>query len=188
MPTEVELRSQDGHEALGMLDELADLYVQVYAEPPYNSAPKFSRARFLERTREQATSTGFTLVTARRSGRLVGFSFGFSMLAGSWWAAASMPSAQVLDASKYAVIELIVDRDHRGRGTGRALLDALLAGRPEQYATLAAVIEADAYAWYLRSGWRKIAEFRAEPPYSDALILRLPREGNRNLHAAAHSG
>ncbi|XVQ10304.1 N-acetyltransferase family protein [Spirillospora sp. CA-255316] len=173
---DVELRFQDGHRALDILEELADLYERVYAEPPYNSAPKFSRSRFLARTREQAMSTGFTLVTARRSGRLVGFAFGFSMLAGSWWAAASMPPAEVLDASKYAVIELVVDREYRGRGTGRALLEALLAGRPEPYATLAAVIEADAYDWYLHHGWQKVAEFRAEPPYSDALILRLPQQ------------
>ncbi|PKK15561.1 hypothetical protein [Thermomonospora sp. CIF 1] len=79
----------DGFEAIELLEECADLYVQVYAEPPYNGAPKFSRDRFLSRTRRQMTSAGFTMVTARRDGVLVGFAFGFSMAAGSWWANAS---------------------------------------------------------------------------------------------------
>jgi GNAT superfamily N-acetyltransferase len=69
----------------------------------------------------------------------------------------------------------LVDRQQRGHGLGQALLDALLQERPESVATLAAVIEADAYDWYLRRGWRKVAEFRVEPPYSDALALDLQR-------------
>ncbi len=173
----IELRAHDGRAASAMLEELADLYKRVYAEPPYDSAPKFSRARFLERTRDQAASSGFTLVTARRDTGLSGFAFGFSMAAGGWWAAASLPSWDVVDASKFAVVELIVDRAERGRGLGRRLLDALLESRPEPYATLAAVVDADAYGWYLRHGWRKVAEFRAEPPHSDALVLSLPRRG-----------
>ncbi|RSN46670.1 GNAT family N-acetyltransferase, partial [Actinomadura sp. WAC 06369] len=115
----VELRVDDGRRALAMLDGLADLYERVYAEPPYDSAPKFSRARFVERTRGQAAASGFTLVTALRDERLLGFAFGFSMAAGGWWAAASLPSWDVVDASKFAVVELIVDRAERGRGLGR---------------------------------------------------------------------
>lgn len=166
-----DLRRVDGGEVLGALGELADMYERVYAEPPYNAAPKFSRARFLERTRDQVRSSGFTLVTARRDGRLLGFAFGFAMRSGGWWAHASLPDRDVLDAPKFAVIELIVDRTERGQGLGRALLDALLEERTEHIATLAAVLDADAYGWYLRAGWRKAAEFRAEPPYSDALVL-----------------
>ncbi|GLZ08738.1 hypothetical protein Acsp03_62040 [Actinomadura sp. NBRC 104412] len=176
----VELEVPHGGEAPQMLDELAGVYVPVYAEPPYNSAPKFSRRRFEDRTRSQMRAPGFRLVTARDGGRLVGFAFGFTMPAGSWWGNASAPPGEVLQERKFAVIELILDREHRGRGTGGALLDKLLEGRAERWATLAAVIGADAYAWYLRRGWRKVAEFRAEPPYSDALVLDLS-----NKHPAA---
>lgn len=166
----------DGFEAIEPLEECADLYVQVYAEPPYNGAPKFSRDRFLSRTRRQMTSAGFTMVTARRDGVLAGFAFGFSMAAGSWWANASPPEAEVLNAAKFAVVELVVDRRHRGKGLGTSLLRRLLQQRPEPYATLAAVIGSYAYDWYLRSGWRKVGEFRAEPPFSDALVISLPLE------------
>ncbi|MQY04141.1 GNAT family N-acetyltransferase [Actinomadura macrotermitis] len=171
--SEIELAALDRRQALDALDEVADLYEQVYAEPPYNAAPKFSRDRFTRRTHDQATASGFAMVTARRGGTLVGFAFGFSMMPGAWWANAASPAGEVLKADKFAVVELVVDRWHRRHGIGGRLLDALLADRRERYATLAAVIEADAYGWYLRRGWQKVAEFRAEPPYSDALVLPL---------------
>lgn len=159
--------------ALDMLEEIADLYEAVHAEPPYGSAPKFGRDRFVRRTREQALSSGWTLITARRGGVLVGFAFGFAMLPGAWWRNASAPPDEVRAADKFAVIELAVAEPERGRGLGRMLLDGLLADRTERYATLAVVIGADAYGMYLRWGWKKVAEFRVEPPFSDALLLPL---------------
>jgi GNAT superfamily N-acetyltransferase len=159
---------------LGVLEEMAAIYERVYAEPPYNSAPKFSPTRFVSRTREQAMTPDFTLVTARRDGALAGYTFGFPMPPGGWWVGASKPPNGILVSRKFAVIELLVDKPHRKKGIGQALLGALLDGRPEIYATLAAVIKADAYGWYLRNGWRKTGEFRTEPPYANALLLDLP--------------
>ncbi|RFS81230.1 GNAT family N-acetyltransferase [Actinomadura spongiicola] len=173
MPDETTLTVHDRQAALDGLDKLTPLYQQVYAEPPYNSAPKFSLPRFRERTREQTLASGFRLVTARRDRALVGFAFGFSMMPGAWWANASTPPREVLDTDKYAVVELVVSKTERGRGLGRLLLNRLVAGRPERFATLAAVVEADAYEMYRRWGWKKVGEFRAEPPYSDALVLPL---------------
>jgi len=174
------LRRRDGHAVFGMLDALADLYERVYAEPPYNSAPKFSKTRFLSRTSEQAMTPGFTLVTAHRDGVLAGYTFGFPMAPGGWWAAASRPPNGILVSRKFAVLELMVDRPYRRKGIGQALLDTLLENRSEPYATLAAVLKADAYGWYLRNGWRKTAEFRLEPPFADALLLDLPVHGHRD--------
>ncbi|MFC9976175.1 GNAT family N-acetyltransferase [Spirillospora sp. NPDC127200] len=171
---DIDFQALDGHRTLDVLDDLADLYVRVHTEPPYNSAPKFSRDRFVDRTREQAMASGFALITGRCDGELVGFAFGFSMMPGAWWANASPPPAKVLRASKFALVEFVVAKAWRGQGAGRHLLGALLEGRAEEYATLAAVVDADAYGLYLRWGWRKVAEFRVEPPYSDALVLPLP--------------
>jgi GNAT superfamily N-acetyltransferase len=171
---EIEVGRQDGHAAAGMLEELAGLYERVYAEPPYSSAPKFSRSRFVERTHEQAMTPDFVLVTARGAGVLVGYTFGFTMPPGAWWVAASRPSEEVMASPKFAVLELMVDRPYRGRGIGHALLATLLRDRPEPYATLVAVLQADAYGWYLRQGWRKAGELRVEPPFADALLLPLP--------------
>ncbi|NDU77542.1 GNAT family N-acetyltransferase [Actinomadura sp. DSM 109109] len=172
MPDEITVSAHDRSDALDVLDELADLYEQVYAEPPYDAGSKFSRARFLDRTRGQVLASGFRLLTARRGPVLVGFAFGFSMMPGAWWANASPPPREVLDADKFAVVELVVGRPERGLGLGRRLLEGL-AERPERFATLAAVVEADAYGMYLRWGWEKAGEFRVEPPFSDALVLPL---------------
>lgn len=180
MPDEISVSAHDRSDALDILDELADLYEQVYAEPPYNAGPKFTRARFLDRTRDQVLSSGFRLLTARRSDALVGFAFGFSMTPGAWWANASPPCHEVLDAEKYAVVELVVSKPERGRGIGRRLLAGLLAGRPEGFATVAAVVGADAYGMYLRWGWKKAGEFRVEPPFSDALVLPMPIDSEAN--------
>ncbi|REE97321.1 GNAT family N-acetyltransferase [Thermomonospora umbrina] len=172
--SEVAFYRLDGVAVGEVLDEVADLYVRVYAEPPYEGASKFSRVRFLTRTRAQAAAPGFALVSARSDGVLVGFSCGFSMSSGGWWGGASAPPGEVLDAFKFAVVEVVVDRRHRRQRVGTRLLEGLLDGRPERYATLAAVIGSQAYDWYLRSGWRKVGEFRAEPPFSDALVCELP--------------
>lgn len=180
MPDEITVSAHDRSEALDVLDELADLYEQVYAEPPYNAGPKFSRARFLDRTRDQVLASGVRLLTVRRGPDLVGFAFGFSMMPGAWWANASPPPREVLDADKFAVVELVVSRPERGQGLGRRLLDGLLAGRAERFATLAAVVEADAYGMYLRWGWEKVGEFRVEPPFSDALVLPLRGDSGAN--------
>lgn len=154
------------------LDELADLYVRVHAEPPYNSAPKYSREAFLSRTKSQLAKPGFALVTASESQALVGFAFGFQMGPGAWWANATPLPPEISRASKFAVIELLVDARHRGSGIGRELAEQLLAERDEEYATLAARREAPAHGMYLRWGWKPVGRFTT-PPYSDVMIVSL---------------
>lgn len=171
-----DIRHQDRQYVLQHLEELADLYEAVYAEPPYNAAPKFSRGRFLERTRDQVLGTGFALVAAHDNDALIGFAFGFTLPAGGWWGNATFPPETLKAASKFAVVELVVARPSRGLGLGRQLLDALLADRSEPYATLAAVLDAPAYEMYMRWGWTKVGEFRKEPPYSDALAFRISQD------------
>src|SRR4051794_34487946 len=103
--------------AVTHLDEFAELYEQVYAEPPYGGGPKYSRDAFVSRTKDQLTRPGFTLITARTAGSLIGFTFGFEMTPGGWWANATPPPAEIWRASKFAVIELLVAVVHRGEGT-----------------------------------------------------------------------
>lgn len=161
-------------DAVKQLDELADLYVKVYAEPPYNGGPKYTRQAFLVRTKEQLARPGFTLITARQAGALVGFSFGFQMSPYGWWANTTDAPREILRALKFAVIELLVDSSYRGSGIGHALAGQLLDDRSEEYATLATRRDAAAHAMYVRWGWRVVGRFTTGPPYSDAMVLSLP--------------
>ncbi|WP_433227723.1 GNAT family N-acetyltransferase [Actinomadura formosensis] len=133
------LARHNGEQAVAMLDEVARVYVPAYAEPPYEPHPMFSRVEFTARTTRQAAREGFTLIAARTGeGELAGFSFGLPFAAGRWWrdVSGSTPPPEVVNAAKFSVIELVVAAPHRGRGLAGRLLDALLDGRPEQYAML----------------------------------------------------
>ncbi|GAA2089442.1 GNAT family N-acetyltransferase [Actinomadura alba] len=171
--SDIAFARRDGDGALAQLDELTEIHQQVYAEAPYNNAPKYGRHQFILRTTEQAKSPGFTLVTARDGRTLVGYAFGFTMPPGGWWACAPVPSPSISNAAKFAVIELLVLAPYRGHGIGRTLYDELLRDRDEPYATLAAVPEASAYSHYLRWGWQPAGRIASEPPYAEALVLAL---------------
>jgi len=166
-----ELRRHDGTEVDRPLDPIAELYSNVYAEPPYNGGPLFTRERFLERTNRQKDNDGFTLVTAHTGGELDGFAFGFPFPPGGWWRGDTTPQppAEILQPPKFAVIELVVRKTQRGQGLGRALMNELLDGRPEPYATLLAEPDAPARAMYRRWGWQQIATVQ---PADDAPRLR----------------
>lgn len=171
--TEVTLERHSGAQMLAMLEGIADLYDEIRSEDPSESDPLFSRASFVARTGSQAREPGFELITAIAAGTTAGFSFGYPFPPGGWWADCPPPPQEVLSSSKFAVIELDVRKSHRGQGLAKRLLENLLAGRPEKYATLAATPGSQAHAMYLRWGWYKAGVFET-PPVMDALLVRLP--------------
>lgn len=173
----VQLVHRSGADVATLFERMADVYQQVYAEPPYLSGPLFSRQRFAERTRRQAETEGFGLVAAESDGELVGFAFGLPFPPGQWWAGeATPPPPEVLAATKFAVIELVLLNPFRGRGLGHAMLDELLAKRPEPWAFLTAHPQAPARRLYERWGWRCIgtAHHAPDSPVFDSLVLPLP--------------
>jgi GNAT superfamily N-acetyltransferase len=178
---DITLAHHDGAGLDAMLGEVAELYELVYAEPPYNGGPLFSRGRFLERTNVQKAAPGFALVTARAAGMLVGFSFGFTFAAGRWWGGTTRPepAVEVLTPPKFAVIELVVAKPWRGQGLGRTLIAALLSGRPEPYATLLSEPDAPARRIYDHWGWRHMADVQPadDAPHMHALVLPLTPSG-----------
>ncbi|GAA4237273.1 hypothetical protein GCM10022254_48940 [Actinomadura meridiana] len=163
-----------GDQALAMLGDLTDLYLDVRSQGTYRDDPLFSRAQFMARTEDQARRPGFELVTVHADHALAGFSFGLPFSSGRWWAGAEYPPDNILEAAKFAVIELDVGRAHQGRGLGKALLGELLSGRSEKNATLAAIPESAAHAMYERWGWRKVGIIGGEGPMMDAMVLALP--------------
>jgi ribosomal protein S18 acetylase RimI-like enzyme len=161
------------------MPELTSIYREVYAEPPYSSGALWNVESFQDRTVRQAGRDGFAMVTARLpSGELIGYSFGLTFPAGRWWSGdATAPPPAILNADKFAVIELLVRERFRERGTGRRLLDELLSGRGEAYAVLTAMPDAPARELYRRWGWIPVgtAHHTPESPVLDSLVLPLPK-------------
>lgn len=158
-----------------LVDALADVYEDARAEPPYNSDPRWGREAFVERTRRQAISPDFVLVTAHVDDLLVGFAFGQPVAAGRWFQGDTEPPTDILAARKFGVTELNVRRSFRRRGIGHALMDALLADRTEPYAILGSLPGTPAHQMYQRWGWRKVAHTLPDiglPPW-DTLALPL---------------
>ncbi|BCB81223.1 hypothetical protein GCM10022251_62850 [Phytohabitans flavus] len=173
-----QLRRHDPAEVDRLLDPIVELYSEVYAEPPYNGGPLFSRERFLDRTNRQKDNDGFTLVTAHTGSELDGFAFGFPFPAGGWWRGATTPQppTEILHVPKFAVIELVVRKTRRGHGLGHFLMNALLDGRPEPYAMLLAEPDAPARTMYQRWGWQQVAAVQPadDAPWLAALVIPLP--------------
>lgn len=172
------LSRHDGQKTISMLNEIADVYVPAYQEPPYEPHSMFSRESFLERTARQASRDGFQLVAARTiENRLVGFSFGLPFESSRWWrdVSGSTPPPEIVTASKFAVIELVVESSHRGQGLARRLLDSLLEGRAEKYAMLLAEPGTRARDMYARWGWEQVAQVQSQPgaEIDDVLVQRL---------------
>lgn len=166
-----------GSEATAALgDDYADIYLEIRAEPPYNSGPLYQRERFLERTARQIERDGFELVAAENADELAGFAFGLTIPAGGWWGGEVTPGPpEVVAVDKLAVIELNVRKEHRGRGIGKQLLQELLTGRSERYATLLSIPGAVAHDMYERWGWQVVGTCRPAPDamLADVMVLDL---------------
>ena len=171
-----ELETWSGSTVIDHLDDLAEIYASVYAEPPYNSGPLWSVEAFIDRTRRQATRDGFCFIAACVEHEIAGFAFGLPFGEGAWWSGdATPPPAEILASSKFAVIELIVRPRWRRQGIGHSLIDRLLSGRTEQYAILTAMPNAPAREMYRRWGWTQTgtAHHTADSPILDALAVKI---------------
>jgi GNAT superfamily N-acetyltransferase len=166
------LRRLDGEETLGMLDELADAYIEGYADDPDAGRFPYTRDAFVERTTGQARSPGFTLIAGHWAAELAGFSFGLPFTAGRWWRGAEGEApAELVNTDNFAVIELVVLPRFRDQGLAGRLFRTLLADRPEPYATLVAEKRGRARAMYDRWGWRAVQSDRPSPDVAELDVL-----------------
>ncbi|NBH09967.1 GNAT family N-acetyltransferase, partial [Amycolatopsis sp. SID8362] len=116
--------------------EFAELYHEVYREPPYRET-EADAARFRETLAEHEKLPGFALTTLHSGGELAGFAYGVGRDAG-WWPPSAVGAAPpwLAGSPLFYVYELAVRPGQRGRGNGRALLDRLLRDRTEPAAVL----------------------------------------------------
>jgi len=127
---------------------------------------------------------GFALAEARHGGYLVGYATGMPLRAAtSWWKDVTSPLPDDLTAERpgrtFALTALIVRAAWRKQGIGTELHRQILAGRPEERATLTVSPDATAAQRALRAwGWTKVARTRgasAGESARDVLLLFLPR-------------
>ncbi len=95
--------------------------------------------------REQGHGLGRDEDAAGGRPELIGFAYGFHGLAGQWWhdvVTENLTARQGSEAAgrwlgdSFEIAEVHVRPDHQGRGTGRAMMHALAARRPERTAVL----------------------------------------------------
>ena len=121
---------------------------------------------------------GFALAQAMHGGFVVGYAAGLPLRSStSWWKDATTRLPESVTAERpgrtFAVTTLIVRAPWRRQGIGTGLHALLLAGRPEERATLTASPRADAAQAALRAwGWSRTARKRdPDSGLSDIYLL-----------------
>ena len=165
-----------GGQAAEHAEELQALHAEVYADD--------DAERFAGRFRVQRRQPGFVLAEARSGGYLVGYAAGMPLRpATSWWRGLTAPLPQDITAEHpgrtFALVDLLVRASWRRQGIARTLHDMILAGRPEERATVTVPPAAAAAQHALRSwGWRRAGRTRDpdDPgsPICDVLVIPLP--------------
>lgn len=182
MPPAIELARVDREQAAQHLDELAALYADVYAEPPYMWGSEHADL-FAERFHVQRQQDGFTLIEARDTGQLIGMGFGVTLLPNTpWWHNLTEPLGQDVTAEHpnrtFALVELLVRASWRRQHVAASIHTRLLANRIEERATLTVLPAAEAaQAAYRNWGWQKVAQKRNPLPGSpvfDVMLKPLP--------------
>ena len=163
----IDVRLLSGAEAGEREDDLVELHDEVYGQP---GDPGF--AGRLQVWRRQP---GFVLAEARHGGYLVGYASGMPLRPStSWWKdlTAPLPPAVTTEhpGRTFALTQFLVRASWRRQGIAASLHHRILAGRPEERATLTVAPGAGAAQAALRKwGWRKVGRTRGEGPGTPVL-------------------
>lgn len=148
-----------GAEAVGLDSDVLEVWTSVFGA--VEDADEW-RASVWDRHRSRA---GFRLVTAREGDELRGFAWGYTGERGQYWPDfISREVGSRVDGwigGHFEFVELAVVPTARGRGIGRRLHDALLAGQPHERALLATSASPDdpAVRLYSSRGWISLATY-----------------------------
>lgn len=182
MPAGIEFDSVSGDAGGQYIDELATLYTEVYADPPYEWGDEHV-ALFRKRFEDQRRQDGFTLIEAHEQQQLVAMGFGVTLLPTTpWWQnlTTSVDEAVIREYPNrtFALVELLVRVPWRRRRIATTIHNLLLRDRIEQRATLTVLPAAEAaHAAYRKWGWQVVAQKRNPLPGSPIFDVML-----KNLH------
>jgi ribosomal protein S18 acetylase RimI-like enzyme len=182
----ISYRLLDGGAASERESDLLALAGEVYGNAGDPEPAQQARVR---RARVWRRQPGFALAEARHGGYLVGYAAGMPLRpATSWWRQLTTPLDDEITTEHpgrtFALTDLLVRASWRHQGIGRELHDLILAGRPEERATLTVPPGAGAAQAAFRSwGWRKVARTHSDAwdhsdgtsaPVLDVLVIDLP--------------
>ncbi|MCX0270504.1 GNAT family N-acetyltransferase [Nocardia zapadnayensis] len=190
---EPEFRRYSAAQAREMRDTVEDIYRRSYVDAIASGDPFESPAAFMHRFdayTDPARSRGFDLVAAYVEGAPAGQTWGWPLSPGAaGWGGLHLDDGSLNDSDleqftietgdrTFALSEIMVCVEYTGRGLARALHDRLLAGRPEQRATLLVNPGNErAYARYRKWGWYRVGWQRPDwddAPRFDVLMRDLP--------------
>ena len=173
----IAVRLLDGSEAAARAAELRAVHGEVYGQA--------DDAVLARRFRVQFRQPGFVLAEARNGGYLVGYASGMPLRPStSWWKNLTTPlPAEVTTehaGRTFALTELLVRAPWRRQGIAGSLHNLILAGRPEERATLTVSPRAAAAQSAFRTwGWRKVARTRGPGPEAPILDILVTDLGSR---------
>ncbi|MEV6774352.1 GNAT family N-acetyltransferase [Nocardia sp. NPDC051030] len=153
--SEVSVLAVSAGDAAKRLVEIGALYQQVFGVPPnVAESPAQHRASMLS----MLADPSFGCALADCAGELVGFAYGYGLKSGRWWDGLRDPVPEGFttewEGRTFVVIDIGVSARWRRHRVGIQLMEALLAGRGEQRASLG-VIPAleDSARFYAATGW-----------------------------------
>jgi GNAT superfamily N-acetyltransferase len=180
-PTEaLQVRHHPAVGAAALADELINVHLDARAE--LLDQPFYSAARFADRLGEHLADPNFELVTGQVTSLLVGYAYGGSLPADTWWWShlEGVPDRELTRETgnrTFWLRELLVRKSCQHRGYAHQLHDALLAGRHEERAVLFVRADNPARLFYRRWGWSLVGQLppQQDSPRFEALLLGLPR-------------
>lgn len=173
--------------AQSLFDPICDLYAETFSVPPF-AWDEHEAERQRADLRRLVEDPTFGVAVALAGGELVGFAFGVGVSPDTRrWQGFITPLAPELavewEGRTFAVLDMAVRGEWRGRGFGRKLLEGLLASRHEERAVL--TVEPDAEAtqgFYRHLRWQRVGRKRTSEgvliPYFDVYVLPLAGQSN----------
>ncbi|MFJ5071598.1 GNAT family N-acetyltransferase [Kitasatospora sp. NPDC088556] len=163
------------------MNDLVEVYANVYNVPPYIGDPFFTPAMFRDRLLAATEMAGFECLTAHTAdGVMIGLVHGVTLsVERPWWPSLGdhRPKALITAAEAGDVAwlrELMVLPQHTKLGVGRHLHDEWIAGRGQSWTTLTCIPSNEpAYSAYLRWGYEVMGQIKHadDSPVYDAMFL-----------------
>jgi GNAT superfamily N-acetyltransferase len=174
----LQVRHHTATEAATLTDDLVAVHLDARAG--LVDQPFYSAEGFAERLGEHLTDPNFELVAGHAAGLMVGYAYGGSLPADTWWwshleGVADPELTHETGSRTFWLRELLVCKAYQHRGYAHQLHDALLARRPEERAALFVRIDNPARLFYRRWGWSLTGHLppQQDSPRFEAMLLDL---------------